>query len=952
MKSSVARSGRMVFERLPEAVRPENYKLQLQPDLEKLTFDGEEIITLVVKETIDKIIVNAHHIKIQHAQLQAGDKAEHVTVEYLVKDEKIVFGLKKPIEPGTYQLKLGFSGVLNNEMRGFYATKHVQPDGSMRNGALTHFEATGARWAFPCFDEPAIRATFDVTLTVPSSRVALSNMPKESETPHATTSHWKVVRFQTTPVMPTYLVAFVVGDYHRTRSSDEDGVHIEVYTPVGKSEQGVYATKVAAKTLPFYKNYFGVAYNLPKLDLVAAPDFPIGAMENWGLVIYCAMENWGLVIYCGTVLLADAKSSSADKENNNNNRAMENWGLVIYRETALLVDAKSSSAVKEYVALIIGHELAHNWFGNLVTMNWWTHLWLKEGFASWIEYLCVDHCFPEFDIWTQFIANDLFRALRLDALESSHPIEIEVGNPAEVDEIFDAISYSKGAAIINMLHDYIGDEDFRRGLGLYLQRHQLGSACTEDLWRALEEASGKPVGVTMATWTAQKGFPVLTVTEEHKDEGKQELKITQEKFSLTENQSGGASLWAVPVSIVSGSGEVQKVLMDKPTISVTVDTSWLDWVKLNAGTKGVYRVQYSWAMLSKMIPCLKEQTMGPTDRLGIISDLFALADVGRVSAKDLLNVVRAFQGETNYTVWKELTTNLSFMLMSLQYSPEVYTPFHQFVMNLLKPVYSSLGCEESENEDHLVAKLRDLVVGFLGVGGEKSAMNWAFAAFSSHVEGKSSIPSNIRKAVYSTVIGQGTMEHYSQLKKLHEETDSPEEKGRIRSAFSCAKDTAVLQDALNFAVSESVKSQDSPIAIGHIGTGSAKGRELAWTFFKDNYQMLYQRYSSSLLLARLVKTITEGFASEEKAAEIEAFFKKHPAPSAERTVQQSCEHIRLGARWLQREADNIAKYLKENPLPVPSCEGEGEKQRGKLQTGGSGKGEDRFAGIVVELPDK
>lgn len=343
-----------------------------------------------------------------------------------------------------------YDGEINDKMKGLYRSKYLGPEGDERYAAVTQFEATDARRCFPCWDEPAIKATFDITVTVPQDRIALSNMPVESENDEGNS---RIVQFRTTPIMSTYLVAIVVGEFDYVENTSKDGVLVRVYTPVGKKDQGLFALEVATEVLPYYKDYFNIAYPLPKIDLIAIADFSAGAMEN--------------------------------------------WGLVTYRETCLLVDPKNTSAnTKQWVALVVGHELAHQWFGNLVTMEWWTHLWLNEGYATFVEYLCVNRLFPEYDIWTQFVVETYirflfrilskynfeddfqfiffkFRALELDCLKNSHPIEVPVGHPSEIDEIFDDISYSKGASVIRMLHRYIGDDDFRKGMNIYLTRHQV-----------------------------------------------------------------------------------------------------------------------------------------------------------------------------------------------------------------------------------------------------------------------------------------------------------------------------------------------------------------------------------------------------------------------------------------------------------------------------------------------
>ncbi|XP_050419244.2 puromycin-sensitive aminopeptidase [Patella vulgata] len=461
------------FERLSTNVVPVNYNITLTPDLTNFVFDGEEKISVQITKTTSTITCHALDIKVKTVYFTpkgSSDKFEGSIKYGSAIEETVTFTFTTPLQAGEGDLCLTYSGELNNKMKGFYRSQYTTQDGQTAFNAVTHFEATDARRAFPCWDEPAVKAMFDITLVVPKDKVALSNMPEKSNTPHSSDKNVKIVSFETTPIMSTYLIAFTVGDYDYVEGFDKDQIRVRIYTPAGKKEQGRFALDVAVKTLPFYKDYFGIKYMLPKIDLLSVADFAIGAMEN--------------------------------------------WGLLTFKEALILVDPKNTSAVsRQHVALVVGHELAHQWFGNLVTMDWWTDLWLKEGFATWIEYLCVDYCFPQWDIWTSFVNDNLIRALQLDSLHNSHPIEVKVGHPSEIDEIFDGISYSKGASIIRMLSDYLGAEDFRKGLNIYLSRHAYKNAETEDLWKALAESSGKPVKNVMDTWTKQMGYPVLEVAK-------------------------------------------------------------------------------------------------------------------------------------------------------------------------------------------------------------------------------------------------------------------------------------------------------------------------------------------------------------------------------------------------------------------------------------------------------
>lgn len=540
-----------------------------------------------------------------------------------VENETAEFQFAHDLPIGKYSLNIKFTGEINDKMKGLYRSKYVSPTGEERFAAVTQFEATDARRCFPCWDEPAIKATFDISLVVPPKLESLSNMPVKSTKEMGDLICYD---FERTPIMSTYLVAAVVGEYDYVEDRSTDGVLVRVYTPRGKKEQGRFALEVATKVLPYYKEYFNIAYPLPKIDLIAIADFSAGAMEN--------------------------------------------WGLVTYRETCLLVDPEHTSAVrKQWIALVVGHELAHQWFGNLVTMEWWTHLWLNEGYASFVEFLCVDHLFPKYDIWTQFVTDIYIRALELDCLENSHPIEVPVGHPSEIDEIFDDISYNKGASVIRMLHNYIGDDDFRKGMHLYLTKHQYKNTSTEDLWGALEEASKKPVGTVMSTWIKKMGFPVVTASVSQDSENQLCLKIEQSKFCTSNDQKMSArcqrsnpSPWMIPISVSTSRNPnelaTSLVLEDMQTSIKLPDVGPDDWIKINPGTVGFYRTQYPSDMLARFIPAIHDKSLPPLDRLGLLDDLFALVQAGDTSTVEALKLMQAFVMEDNYTVWSTIVNCL------------------------------------------------------------------------------------------------------------------------------------------------------------------------------------------------------------------------------------------------------------------------------------------------------
>jgi len=856
---------RKPFQRLSKSVQPINYKLKFQPNLVTFTFAGEATIDIEVKrEEVQRITVNCVDIDVLSVKYVSSElEVEPSKIVYKAERETVTFLFDNALPLGAAKLNIVFNGELNDKLKGFYRSKYTTPSGEERYSAVTQLESTHARNAFPCWDEPAIKATFEVTMVAPKDRVVLSNMDELSREDHDD-GELQVVHFKKTPIMSTYLLAFVVGEYDFIEERSSDGVLVRVYTPTGKTEQGRFALEVAVKTLPFYSDYFSIPYPLPKLDLIAIPDFDAGAMEN--------------------------------------------WGLVTYRETCLLIDeVESSAARKQRVALVVGHELAHQWFGNLTTMEWWTHLWLNEGFASWVEYLCVDHCCPNFHIWTQFVVSTMTPALKLDSLNNSHPIEVPVGHPSEVDEIFDAISYDKGASIIQMLHGYLGTEDFKTGLHTYLTEFSYKNTFTEDLWRHLEVASKKPVTDVMSTWTKQMGYPVLSVSLE-KTNSQSILKISQKKFNADGSPDALNSLWAIPITLATSkdpSAIAHTTLLNERDMVLILDGPPADWVKLNPGLIGFYRTLYSTEMLEALIPGIR--SLSAVDRLGIENDLFALAVAGYTSTTDFLRLLSGYQEEADYIVWSDLISNLSQLGIIMQYT-DVFDKYKEFIKQLCKPALEKLGIEAKEGEDHTASLLRSLLIARLGRYGDANVIEECQRRFKQHVDGCELIHADIRSAVYSTVATHGTEETIDELIQLYRNSTHMEEKMRIVTCLGLNEDPSIITKVLQFAISDEVKSQDT-ISVMAGCTSSLVGRTMTWQFTKDNWELLHTRYSSGFLLIGLIRVTTKYFATKSDADDIMAFFKEHDCSAATRTINQSLESIELNRKWLERDQADVVAWL-------------------------------------------
>ena len=852
--------------RLSKNIIPIEYDIKLRPDLKNFTFEGIETIRISVLRPTKTLTLHSKEIEIETAEIVVGGEKLFAKISYSEKSETVNFLFPKLISKRKIKLTLVFKGILNDKMRGFYRSRYLLGD-KEHHMATTQFEATDARRAFPCFDEPAHKAVFHVSLIIEKGKTAISNTLPVSVGEHD--AGYQIVKFSPTPKMSTYLLAFIVGDFEyiekittpnpsskrrggfplplRRGSAKGEGVMVRVFTTPGKKHQAAFALSCAVKTLEFYEKYFDIPYPLNTLDMIAIPDFSSGAMEN--------------------------------------------WGAITYRESALLVDPlHSSSGNKQWVALVIAHEIAHQWFGNLVTMEWWTHLWLNEGFASYIEYLAVDKLFPKWDIWTQFSTNDLGIALRLDALLHTHPIEIPVHHPDEIGEIFDEVSYSKGASVIRMLADYLGEKDFRDGLRYYLKKHSYKNTETIHLWQAFEKVSKKPKGNVikmMRNWTGKPGYPVVRA------------KMVKGKINFSQSR-----FFASPISA--------KRVKDKTKweIPITFKNN-----KVNFGEAGFFRTAYSKELLERLRAPIQNKKLSARDRLGIIRDLFALSEAGIIPTTDALEFLSAYKNEDNYTVWVELATGLARIEQLLTKNKttasggvplKAVNNLDNLIIELFTPPFRRLGWKPKKGELHTDALLRSLVISRLGRSGDKNIINEARKRFASK-----HLSPDVRGAVYSIIATHGGMKEYNLLLKKYKRETLHEEKNRLGSALGDFTNPQILKRVCKFAFSDSVRIQDTIGILSAVGANPL-GRDVWLTFIKKNWKTLVSRYGDGgHTLARLVKAIS-GSAEEKHFKSFKKFFSKHDAPGAKRAIEQVLERMEGNITWLKRDKKIIEGFLNNN----------------------------------------
>ncbi len=813
-------------------MKPNHYEIILKPDLEKFIFAGEETISLNLSKPTREIILHSAELKIE---------CPDAAVSYDEKSETAKLSFSKLIPAGKHQIKLKFKGILNDKMRGFYRSKYTYK-GQEKYLVTTQFESTDARRAFPCFDEPAQKAIFEITLIIPKGLTAISNTMHSSILQDE--AGYQIVKFAPTPKMSTYLLAFIVGEFEFISGHTRHGKLVRVFTTPGKKSQAKFALDVAIKCLDFYESYFGIEYPLSKLDMIAIPDFAAGAMEN--------------------------------------------WGAVTYRESTILVDEKiSSTANKQWVAMVIAHELAHQWFGNLVTMQWWTHLWLNEGFASFIEYLAIDKIFPEWDVWTQFIATEMADAFSLDALENTHPIEVAVKDPAEISEIFDRVSYSKGASVLRMLWKYLGEKDFQKGLQYYLKKYAYANAETQDLWDALEKVSKKPVGKIMQNWTGKAGYPLISIKPLDFAQGKaSNLQLTQSRFfssPISKRKSADKTIWAIPLQLI----------FDKKSMTIPNTNQ-----KLNLGETSLVRVDYSQIALNT-------KNLSAPDRLGLIRDAFDLAQSGDAGTVAALELALSYKNEEDYTVWSTLTSHLS-QLESLLAYEDFFDEFKVYGREIYQEIAKKMGWEKKPGEKHMDSLLRSIVLYKLGSFGDEETIKKAQSLF-----GKAVDP-DLRGVVYNLVAENGNSKEWSTLVKMYTQAENQQEKDRLGRSLGLFKNEKLLEKTLEFAISNDVRFQNTLGIISSVWS-NPKGRYLAWEFVKNNWKMLKERYAGGHYFTRVFQSAGD-FTKMTDAKDIEEFIKKNPVPEAKRTIKQALEQIYSNTEWLKRDGQKIKEFFQKGQM--------------------------------------
>uniref|UniRef100_A0A8C7VND8 Aminopeptidase n=1 Tax=Oncorhynchus mykiss TaxID=8022 RepID=A0A8C7VND8_ONCMY len=870
--------------RLPETVSPIHYDLLVHPNLTSLDFTGAVQIQLQVFEDTSTIILHSKELQIAKAELLAPEGPGSLplqVLEYpafhqlaLVSDVLLVRG-------GTYKVRLEFSANLSDSFHGFYKSSYRTTTGEVRFMASTQFEATSARAAFPCFDEPAFKANFTIQIRREARHIALSNMPKVKtvELPGGVLED----HFDTSVRMSTYLVAFIVSDFQSVSKTTSHGVKISVYAVPDKINQTDFALNAAVRLLDFYDDYFDIPYPLPKQDLAAIPDFQSGAMEN--------------------------------------------WGLTTYREAGLLFDPnKSSASDKLGITMVIAHELAHQWFGNLVTMQWWNDLWLNEGFAKFMEFVSVNITNPELQV-NDFFLGKCFEAMEVDSLSSSHPVSSQVDTPTQIQEMFDDVSYDKGACILNMLRDFLTPEAFKIGIVRYLRRYSYQNTVNSHLWESLTNVINPrnsqhtsqsthchsdqlDVRAIMDTWTLQEGFPLVTVEVR----GRQ-VRLSQERYLKTDDPSQTHGfLWQVPLTYITSSSSTVHRFLLKTRTDVLYLPEEVEWVKFNVDMSGYYMVHYEgegWRSLTSLL-LTNHRALSSNDRASLINNAFQLVSVGKVGLDTALDLSLYLSKETDIMPVTQGLGELVplYKLMEKRDMEGLENQMKGYIVELFRGLIDRQTWSDEGSVSQRV--LRSYLLLFGSVRNHPPCVATATHLFNKWraSDGNMSLPSDVSLAVFA--IGARDPEGWDFLFEKYRHSQHTSVKSRIKSALSISPLQHKLKRLMEQSLAgEVMKTQDLPHVVISVSR-NPKGYKLAWDFLRHNWHTLVKKFDlGSHSISGMVTGVTNQYSTREMLDEVRGFFDSlsEETGSGLRCIQQTYESIEENIRWMDQHLPQLKAWL-------------------------------------------
>ena len=826
---------------------PASYKLTL--DISKRTervFSGSAVLKGDLLSDATEIILHSKGMEVT-ATID-GQKATCTPGN----DDEMSFATGNKLAKGPHVLELKFSGKITDAMNGLYPC-YFKHDGEDKELLMTQLESHYARELFPCIDEPAGKATFDLTLTTETGITVLGNTPVASQKQE---DDKVITTFEQTPKMSTYLLAFVVGELGYTEATSKHGVKIRCYTTPANVEHTKFAVDFGAKILDLYDDYFDLPYPLTKCDMVAVPDFAAGAMEN--------------------------------------------WGLITFRENALLFDETNSSPeLKEWIAAVITHELAHQWFGDLVTMKWWDDLWLNESFAKWMEHYAVDKLVPEWKVWEQFGASERPYAASRDALAGVQAVREKVNHPEELHSLFDpAIVYAKGACLIRMLEGYVGEETFRDGLRVYMQKHQYGNAEAKDLWAAIDTVASKDVGSFMTRWVEQPGHPVVSV-----DASKADVKLTQRRFYANPQQAkDDGTTWPLPLL----SDQIKAELLD--TKDATYPTSGTS-ARINNGYVGFYHVKYDPEALQSIIKEVSAGKLGVMDRQGLLIDAVALAKSGEQSTADALKLLAAYSNEAYFPVWQAMGSVIGAARTIINDDPKYKPNLQKFIASVAQAQYRRLGWERKAGESYFDELLRPTMIGLMAYSEVPETLDNLLAMFNQAKQPEDIKMPELRDIVYAVAVRHLGRPAYNKVMEWFKTTQSAEERTNLIGGLTSMRDPKLAQELTQLFTTKTVRPQDLAYFFIY-GMRNRHARPATWQWMIDNWDWIVKQFKNSSDFVDFPKYSSSAMMTREELANYKNFYEpKLDDNSIAMTIRQGIEDIETRVLWRERDIDSVAKFL-------------------------------------------
>lgn len=850
--------------RLFSEFKPVHYDLYLEPDREAASFRGKVIISgQKTGRPNRRITLHQKGLKIVSAKVIKRDKKTDAEVpidrinSHKAYDELRLHS-KEQLYPGTYEIEIHFSGKITEPMHGIYPC-NFELDGVKKQLIATQFESHHSREVFPCIDEPEAKATYRLTIAAPAGETVISNTPAVSQK----TSKGKTIsEFEQTPIMSSYLLAFVYGELGFKEAAATNGVKVRVYATPDKVDLTDFALDVAVRCLEFFEDYYGVAYPLPKLDLIGLPDFSAGAMEN--------------------------------------------WGLITFRESVLYVDEKSSSIdTKQYVAMVVCHEIAHQWFGNLVTMKWWNDLWLNESFANLMEYRAVDALFPQWNIWQDFVQREVSSALARDALPNVQPVQTEVNHPDELASLFDpSIVYAKGGALLNMVRHLVGEENFKKGLKTYFTEHKYSNTVADDLWRHLGQASKIDVQSIMKNWLEKPGFPVIEV--EHKPQ-KNKFSASQQRLVLSKKPPAKSTIWQVPLS---ASKKLDKPMLDADQAEFDISKASGYPLTLNHDGHSYFVSQYlNDEHFEQILTAVKKGILSPIDRLLLVQNYLLLERAGRISTLQNLQMLTAYSNERDDAVWGMLTGIIGNARVLIDKAQDLEDRLNALVRPLVAPLVKELGWQGDKIEPSQTQKLRTLIISLAAVAEDKAVIKEGLRLFKDFKQ-PSDLPSDVRLTAYFIAIRHGTDGDFEKLLKMYTSLSNAEDKDDIAAELTSTRDQKKIDLLLEMITSKDVRLQDAPTWFAWL-MRNRYSRDMAWQWLADNWEWVEQKYGDDKSYDRFVRYSAMAFSYPQQLESFKAFFEPKSNIALSRAIKLGIEEIESRVAWRENNEQAVKKWLSD-----------------------------------------